>query len=140
MLVVIIIHRITSQHSVQHPRAFTLDSFSTLACCILSGTLLIPISCGSSTMTFLASSVFVCVESTSRNIFPTSFSSLFIFPEYSEQNRSAFAPEYRNLLRIIQQGRMTEPTLGSSQKAVRLGLENKQEEEKLTAGYRTKLW
>lgn len=82
-------------------------------------------------MAFLASvSLFVL------SLLPTFlsfFSSLFVFQEYSEQNRSAFVIEYQNLLRIIQEVGLIEPTLGSSQKAVRLGLENKQEEEKLTA-------
>lgn len=91
-------------------------------------------------MAFLASVSLFVLSLLPETPFLPSFSSLFIFTEYSEQNRSAFAPEYQNLLRIIQQGRVTEPTLGSSQKAVRLGLENKQEEEKLTAGDRTKLW
>lgn len=124
---------------MQYPPAFIRDSFSTLACCSLSSTLLFPIFLVPHNTVLLASVSFFVSSLLPEISFLPSFSSLFIFQEYNEQNRSAFVTEYQNVFRIIQQGRLTEPTLGSSQKAGRLGLENNQEEEKLTAGDRTKL-
>ena len=107
----IIVYRITFQHSMKHPHAFTACQLLHFGMSHLTCSTAIPVSCGSSQHGISSLCVFV-LSALPGTSFLSSFSTYFllIFQVYSRQKRSAFFnTENKNLVWNIQEVGLGQP-------------------------------